>query len=209
MCLLRFWDEEGAVPRAGPRDRYFPHLYSCPTPDTGFASFHLPCPILSSMFLLSYLTYIPWKWLFLPFHHTVNIPQALGKRKLLELPFGGGSGEKRVPGTRLGCSPYPCGVCPSRSLGTLGTYPQTERIRGFGSWEGCPGESTRKGPRGRQKAELGLQQEGVGHQGSEQMEGNCIAELHSSASKVWKNLMGMVSSYFGHLIPFPLTYHLP
>lgn len=39
------------------------------------------------MFLLSYLTYIPWKWLFPPFYHTVHTPQALGRWKLLELFF--------------------------------------------------------------------------------------------------------------------------
>lgn len=72
-------------------------------------------------------------------------------------------------------------------------------VAGRDAQERVPG----KGPRGRQKAELGRQWEGVGHQGCEQMEGICFAELNSAASEVWKNLMGMVSSYLGYLVLFP------
>lgn len=100
--------------------------------------------ILPSMFLLSYLTYIPWKWLFLPFYNTVHTPWALGRWKLLELFLEGEVGEREgVPEIRLGCFPYSCGVCPSRSLQILGT--DTQGNKGFGSWKGCPGKSTRRG----------------------------------------------------------------
>lgn len=48
-------------------------------------------------------------------------------------------------------------------------------------------------------------QEGVGHQGCEQMEGICFAELNSSAQEVLENLMGVMSSYLG--CPFLYLHH--
>lgn len=94
VCLLRSWDEEEGQCRGWgcPLDTCLPHLYFCPTPDTELLSFHLHVPH-SPMFVLSYLTYIPWKWLFLPSYHTVHTPQALGRWKLLELFFPPQRGE--------------------------------------------------------------------------------------------------------------------
>lgn len=63
-------------------------------------------------------------------------------------------------------------------------------VAGQDGQERVPG----KGLGGRQKAEMGRPWEGVGHQGCEQMEGICFAELNSPAGEVWENLMGMVSS---------------
>lgn len=107
-----------------------------------------------------------------------------------------------MPGIRLGCSVDSCVICPSRSLRILGTGTETEkqRLQKLGkSWEGCPGEYQEKAPevdKRQSRAGEGAEglQEGVGHQGCEQMEGICFAELNSSACEVWKNLMGMVSS---------------
>lgn len=78
-------------------------------------------------------------------------------------------------------------------------------------------EYSGKGPRGRQKAEQGRQREGageggtsegVGHQGCEQMEGICFAELNSSAGEVGQNLVGVMSAYLGCLFPGFITFLL-
>lgn len=82
---------EGSVLKSGTFSISIPVL-----PQTQNLSLSFPLHVPHSpMFLLSYLTYIPWKWLFLPFYHTVHTPQALGRWKLLELFFPRrGSGKK-------------------------------------------------------------------------------------------------------------------
>lgn len=54
---------------------------------------------------------------------------------------------------------------------------------------------------------MGRPWEGVGHQGCEQMEGICFAELNSAAGEVWENLMGMGSSSHGTWFSFLITFH--
>ena len=66
-------------------------------------------------------------------------------------------------------SPYSCSVGPGRSLKTRGHADGEKRrlSKLRGKQEGMPRrESSGKGPRGRQKAELGLQWEGAGEGGT-------------------------------------------
>lgn len=68
-----------------------------------------------------------------------------------------------------GGSPYSCSVGPGRSLKMRGAHRrrETKALKLRGKQEGMPRrESSGKGPRGRQKAELGLQWEGAGEGGT-------------------------------------------